>query len=147
MPELGLRVRLTETANLRVELFGLLHVTYVSGACDNCQFSVGDGIVKLLGDLHRAASIIIAPQNQSRHPDLWQQFGRVRIVQRLRHQAEAQRVEVRDHLRHLFFEFGRSTVGEELRYPQGYELLRRQRRLKKTSLKALFACWFRKRSL
>ena len=35
-PELGLKIRLAETANLRVELLRLLHIAYVSCVCDDC---------------------------------------------------------------------------------------------------------------
>jgi hypothetical protein len=36
LPELGWKIREAETADLRIELLGLLHVADVTGVCDDC---------------------------------------------------------------------------------------------------------------
>ena len=57
----------TEATNVYIENFRLLHVTEVSSVRDDCKLGARDGGVQLLCDVHRTATIQVAPQQQRRH--------------------------------------------------------------------------------
>ena len=82
----------------------LFHIAEVSGVRNDDEVCIRDGLEELLGNVDRAATIVIAPKNQRRNCDVRQQISRIHFRRRQRHQTEPNRVKVGDYGRKLFAE-------------------------------------------
>jgi len=69
----------TEATNVSIEDFRLLHVTEVSSLRDDRKLGAGNGGAQLLCDVHRAATIPVAPHQQRGHLKAREEISGVRL--------------------------------------------------------------------